>query len=259
MIPGGIERQHVLKAMEQIDREGVPPERESRRYCLLHNDRVYPPKYVICLACRIALSRELHSEEFGGGQEANSWLRHRGFTIVDRDSLRSRCPDPPVQELPPGDHGSETHDRETRPILYEEDVIDATCAYLEKRNFNIEQRLTATERGDDIVASRADEVRVFVEAKGEGSSQEHTARYGQAFGSAQIRVHVAEAFFRAARMRQQPCTSRQKVVGVAFPATRNHRRLVEEICESLETLGIEVFFISHDRSVEVLGTSRLFA
>jgi hypothetical protein len=69
--------------MALIDARGVPARRRARDYFLTHNGRLYPPKYVVCLACKEATGRQLPSDRFGGGVETNSFLRNQGFQIVD--------------------------------------------------------------------------------------------------------------------------------------------------------------------------------
>jgi hypothetical protein len=79
-----IERSHVLDALLQIDREGVPTRREGRRHDLLFEGRTYPPKLVISYAEQIALRlREPKpADNFSGGVETNSVLEGLGFVIV---------------------------------------------------------------------------------------------------------------------------------------------------------------------------------
>jgi len=84
MIPDGIEPKHVLAAMEKIRGEGVPPKRESTKFFVRYEGRKYPPKYLLHVACRIALLRELDSKEHSGGQETNSFFKRLGFTVVDK-------------------------------------------------------------------------------------------------------------------------------------------------------------------------------
>ena len=88
MIPNNITRDHILQALFDIDREGVPPHRKSTRYSLVENGRMYPPKYVITLSNRYANGQELSSFEFHGGPEANDFIASRGFEIVDEDGNR---------------------------------------------------------------------------------------------------------------------------------------------------------------------------
>jgi hypothetical protein len=86
MIPSNIEREHILKAIEEIDSNGVPPRRESRDYYLIFKGRRYPPKYVVSLANKFANRRKLKSSRFTGGQETNNFLRRLGFEIVKASS-----------------------------------------------------------------------------------------------------------------------------------------------------------------------------
>jgi hypothetical protein len=75
---------HVLKAIEEIDKLGVPKGRISRRYVLEYRGRFYPPKYVVSLANKYANGYELDPSEFSGGMETNSFLRGLGFNIVEK-------------------------------------------------------------------------------------------------------------------------------------------------------------------------------
>lgn len=83
MIPG-LSRDHIERALQQIDSEGVPPGRDSRKFSLIANGRRYPPKYVLSLASFYAYGRELRSDEFSGGIETNRLLEKLGFTIEDQ-------------------------------------------------------------------------------------------------------------------------------------------------------------------------------
>lgn len=42
-----IKHEHIIEAIEQIDREGVPDGAQSRYYDVLYNDKRYPPKLVV--------------------------------------------------------------------------------------------------------------------------------------------------------------------------------------------------------------------
>ena len=83
MIPRNINQVHVLKAIEEIDRKGIPKGRNSRKFQLLHKRRYYPPKFVISLANKYANNVELDSSQFGGGIETNHFLEKLGFEIVE--------------------------------------------------------------------------------------------------------------------------------------------------------------------------------
>ena len=84
MIPGNIERRHILAALGKVDRVGLSPveRRKPRRYCLVHKQRHYPPKYVISLANQFANGAILSPEVFSGGTETNAFLQTRGFLIM---------------------------------------------------------------------------------------------------------------------------------------------------------------------------------
>jgi hypothetical protein len=82
MIPKNIRREHVLKAIEEIRKTGVPEGRGSRKFLIEFNGDYYPPKYVISLANKYANGEELNPSEFSGGTESNDFLRSFGFKIV---------------------------------------------------------------------------------------------------------------------------------------------------------------------------------
>ncbi|MEW6374919.1 MAG: hypothetical protein AB1502_03910 [Thermodesulfobacteriota bacterium] len=86
MIPKNIKREHILKAIDEVKRVGVPEGRTSKKLVLEYNGRHYPPKYVISLANKHANGKELEPSEFGGGKESNDFLRILGFNIVDISS-----------------------------------------------------------------------------------------------------------------------------------------------------------------------------
>ena len=77
-----LKRSHVKAAIARIDRDGVPPRRESTKFQLVVDGWNYPPKYVISLAVSHATGRELRPNEFSGGDEANGILLALGFTIA---------------------------------------------------------------------------------------------------------------------------------------------------------------------------------
>ena len=83
MIPGNINRDHIIMAIKEIDENGVPKKRHSRKYLLEFNGRHYPPKYVISLANKYANGHELNPEKFGGGKVTNGFLEMRGFSIIE--------------------------------------------------------------------------------------------------------------------------------------------------------------------------------
>ena len=81
MIPRNIIREHVIKALEEIDASTIPPGRQSTKFVLVFEGRRYPPKYVISLANKFVKGEELRPSTFGGGQETNNFLKRLGFDI----------------------------------------------------------------------------------------------------------------------------------------------------------------------------------
>ena len=85
MIPSEIEERHIRAALEQIDVEGVPANRRSRKYQLRVDGKDYPPKRVVALASMFATGTMLSSEDFGGGAETNGFLMRFGLQIIGPD------------------------------------------------------------------------------------------------------------------------------------------------------------------------------
>lgn len=73
MIPDNISREHVLKAIEIIETEGVPEHRESVRFFLVHTGGNYPPSFnkmkkrdiVLDIACGAGLDLYIASTIVG--------------------------------------------------------------------------------------------------------------------------------------------------------------------------------------------------
>jgi len=82
MIPKNIKREDILKAIDEVEKVGVPEGRSSKKFLLEYDGKFYPPKYIISLANKYANGIELDSSEFGGGKETNDFLRVLGFNIV---------------------------------------------------------------------------------------------------------------------------------------------------------------------------------
>jgi 5-methylcytosine-specific restriction protein B len=82
-----IKREHVLKALEEIDRNGIPPDAKSTTYDLIQGVRRYPPKLVLAVASKHALGEEFDRSLFSGGEDspAFSLLRELRFHIERKD------------------------------------------------------------------------------------------------------------------------------------------------------------------------------
>ena len=128
-------------------------------------------------------------------------------------------------------------------ILHESSVIRSVSRYLENAGWQILESNEVAQHGDDIVARRKG-LEIRIEAKGAGSEQSHTARFGQQFSRRQVRSHVAVAFCRAARMR-----SDGTITGMTLPNNADHREMAAAIDGALIELGIIVIWVAEDGSV----------
>src|ERR671932_2172610 len=95
-----ITAEHVHKALEEIDRDGITNwHRGTVKYELLVDGKNYSPKYVISIAHKYTEhGTELNSNSFGTDQ-ANSHLRALGFTITERTDTKASEPTPPGQKF----------------------------------------------------------------------------------------------------------------------------------------------------------------
>ena len=135
----------------------------------------------------------------------------------------------------------------TDRMLYEAEVVDGVCRYLKKKGFRITQCLATNERGEDIKAltpNRKQEV--TIEAKAATSSNKSSNRYGKPFTPNQVTCHVAVALYAASRH-----VSTETLAGVAFPKNDAHVERVSKILPALKRLGIEVFWVTPDKKVDV--------
>ncbi len=86
MVPDNITKEHILKAIEEIDSEGVRSGRQSSTYDLEYNEKSYPPKLVVSLANKYANGEELDHNTFSGGigTQAFKLLEKFEFNITEK-------------------------------------------------------------------------------------------------------------------------------------------------------------------------------
>lgn len=82
----GIQVDHIIAAIQEIDKEGVRKGRHSTTYDIVYNDRLYPPKYVLSLAAKYAIGKELDPDEFEGGANTPAFklLEELNFRVVPK-------------------------------------------------------------------------------------------------------------------------------------------------------------------------------
>ena len=107
MIPANIRFEHVLGALEEIDRNGIPKHRRATRYYLSYAGKRYPPKYVISLANKYVNGLELNPADFSGGTETNDFLNKLGFSTSEKDKRTEVFPAIKVADAKSANH--DTH------------------------------------------------------------------------------------------------------------------------------------------------------
>lgn len=87
-IPKNITKDHLLKAIDKIDREGVPTNADSQYYDVIYNEKKYPPKLIVSYANIFANNLELDRNTFSGGLETQCFklLQENDF-IIQRKSV----------------------------------------------------------------------------------------------------------------------------------------------------------------------------
>ena len=86
-------------------------------------------------------------------------------------------------------------------MLTENDVVELVSAELQRTGFKIEQQLSTTQTGIDIVATSPEGVYYGVEAKGATSSKLESPRYGKEFNKSQVKTHIGMALVAAFRLK----------------------------------------------------------
>jgi 5-methylcytosine-specific restriction protein B len=89
-VTNGVTREHVLRALGDIDDGNIPDRSNSTTYDLINNARRYPPKLVLSLAVRHASGEEYDRDDFTGGEQSPAFrlLRNLGFEIVEKRIVR---------------------------------------------------------------------------------------------------------------------------------------------------------------------------
>lgn len=133
-------------------------------------------------------------------------------------------------------------------MLSENDIVNALSDYLKRNGYKVHQALNTLEKGIDIIAENAKEV-LHIEAKGETSSVESSARYGKAFNSTQIKSHVSRAILASLLVLHKKPAGQKTKVGIALPDTIGHRDLIMCIYKPLQTLGLRIYFVSSNNDI----------
>jgi hypothetical protein len=119
MIPPNISVEHIIRALEDIDNNGIPESRMATYYYLSYKGKRYPPKYVISIANKYANGSELNPAIFSGGQETNNYLRRKGF-YTGKNQEQKIISDNTVSNSKPGRQANAQDDQSNAEKLREE-------------------------------------------------------------------------------------------------------------------------------------------
>jgi hypothetical protein len=127
-----------------------------------------------------------------------------------------------------------------RNFLYEDEITDCFVRYLKKEGWEIVKRSRGRSPGADIIASRLGK-RLFIEAKGGGSQDPKSKRYGKPFSKLQCQQNTDVAFASIPRM-----LSRYKpdYVGIVLHDDEHHKASLKEIVRTIKKIGAGVWFVS---------------
>lgn len=81
-IPKGILSKHIVAAIRNVIKNGIPKQRNSKRYFLKYSGKNYPPKYILSIANIYANNSECLPSDFNAIQ-AKDFLIRLGFEIRD--------------------------------------------------------------------------------------------------------------------------------------------------------------------------------
>ena len=91
IIPDGITRNHILRAMEEFDQDGMPHGfKPSHTYDVVHEDRRYPPPAITALAIKQLIGTMPPPViRAGKGTRCFAVLEECGFEISHKKTMSS--------------------------------------------------------------------------------------------------------------------------------------------------------------------------
>lgn len=136
-------------------------------------------------------------------------------------------------------------------MLNENDIVRILTEHLKANGYDIVQSLDTNSKGVDIIADNIKtKQRLFVEAKGETSSKEHTNRFGKPFEGKQIRNHIARAVLAAMKIISAKPAGNKTRAAIAFPSTDGHRKELETVKVAVKRLDIKIFWVDEKKVTE---------
>jgi len=89
-IPNNISKEHLLKAIAKVDKDGIPKDGDSQFYDVVYEGKRYPPKILVSYANIFANGKELDRNSFsaGVGKESFKLLEREGFRIEKKSEVK---------------------------------------------------------------------------------------------------------------------------------------------------------------------------
>ncbi|MEK6782071.1 MAG: AAA family ATPase [Bacteroidota bacterium] len=87
-IPKNITKEHIDRALKEIESSEIPKDRLSNTYFLKANEKDLPPKFVISKANKYANNIELDSNDFNA-VEAVAFLRKLKYIVIDKSQMKN--------------------------------------------------------------------------------------------------------------------------------------------------------------------------
>jgi hypothetical protein len=137
-------------------------------------------------------------------------------------------------------------------MLTENDIVRLLKDYLDKNGYKVQQALTTTEKGIDIIAVNLQtSERLYIEAKGETSSKDTSNRFGKPFTNNQIKNHIAKAILASIKVLASNISDKNVRVAIALPLTKGHQKEIETIKNILTSWGIKIYLVDIEKTIEL--------
>ena len=132
-------------------------------------------------------------------------------------------------------------------MLTENEVVEFVCSYLCDNGYLINQKLSTTQTGVDIIATNSSGVSCYIEAKGATSSKAESLRFGKEFNQSQVKTHVGMALVAAFKVLNE---FPESLSMVALPNNVRHKNLIDTMRLPILNSGINILLVSENGLVE---------
>ena len=132
-------------------------------------------------------------------------------------------------------------------LLTENEVVEFVCSYLVKNNYEINQYLSTTQTGIDIIATDAKGAKCYIEAKGATSSKPSSSRYGKEFNKSQVKSHIGMALVAAFKILNEYPNAESFI---ALPNNVEHKSLVKAMRKPLLQSGVKILLVNKQGVVQ---------